>query len=364
MQGRTDRRTQVAVLGLMAAAMAGAATLLAADASTPQQPLFRFRTGVEWVRVTATVIDGQGRFVEGLRREDFAIYEDGEPQKIADFSHEQVPVSLGVALDTSDSMAGEKIQAARRALDRFLFGLLNRADEVFVYRFDNDVELIADWTADRRSIQDALARAQPRGGTALYDAVAEAVPLAQSGRHPRKAVLIISDGNDTSSRTDVQTLRQQIRQSEVLVYAIGIDGEARSTLASNPGSGIPRPLPPWMPIPSPFPRPGGPRAPIVQPPQPRPPWGGWSGSRPRNDARVDIDALREITDENGGRTEIIRTTRDLAPATASIADELNKQYLLGYETTRPKDGRWHSIRVELRQGRYVVRARRGYVATP
>ena len=84
----------------------------------------------------------------------------------------------------------------------------------------------------------------------------------------------------------------------------------------------------------------------------------------RRDDRVNVAALREITDDSGGRTEIVRTARDLDPATASIADELSQQYYLGYPSTGEKDGRWHAIRVELRKPSYHVRARRGFIATP
>ena len=360
MQDRTRRRAPMVRAGLAIATLAGAVTLVAGAPAPPQG--FRFRTGVELVNVAATVIDASGRFVSGLRKEDFVVYEDGEPQEIAYFSNERVPVSLGIALDTSGSMEGEKIAAARKALDRFLYDLLDRSDEIFVYRFDNDPELIADWTTDRRPISDALARARPSGGTALYDAVAEAVPMAQSGKHRKKALVVISDGNDTSSRTEVEVLQQMIRQTEVLVYAVGIDGQGEPTIGQGGLPRFPRPRPPQpIPIPSPFPIPGGRRPPAPQPPLPSPPSSG--GLRSRGDDRVNVAALREITDDSGGRTEIVRTAYDLDPATASIADELSKQYFLGYETTRPKDGRWHSIRVEVRRGQYLVRARRGYVAS-
>ena len=81
------------------------------------------------------------------------------------------------------------------------------------------------------------------------------------------------------------------------------------------------------------------------------------------DTRVNVTALRDMTDDSGGRTEIVRDTRDLEPATTSIADELSKQYYLGYQAAGKKDGRWHTIRVEVRGGRYVVRARKGYIAS-
>jgi Ca-activated chloride channel family protein len=346
--------------------LAAAIAVLGANVRDAQPPQggFRFRTGVELINVAATVTDRNGRFVPGLRREDFAIYEDNRPCEISYFSAERVPVSLGIALDTSGSMEGEKIEQAQRALDRFLFDLLDPADEVFVYRFDSDPELIQDWTTDRDRIVRALGRILPRGGTALYDTVAEAVPLAQSGRHRKKALVIISDGNDTSSRTDVRALSQLIRQTEVLVYAIGIDGHGALTLGTS--NLLPPQRPPRIPIPNPFPLPGGRRPPLPPPTNPRPPNPGSGGGRWRSggDDRVNAAALREITDDSGGRTEIIREARDLDPATASVADELSKQYFLGYEAPSVKDGRWHAIRVEVRSGGYLVRARRGYIATP
>src|SRR5690606_30300751 len=134
--------------------------------------------------------------------------------------------SLGIAVDTSGSMEGEKIVAARSALQRFLSDLLGADDELFLYRFSDDAELLQGWTTDRRLLSQALGRMRPSGGTAMYDAVAEAIPLAAMGHHRKKALVIISDGNDTSSRTRVSELRQTIRESEVLVYAVGIDGEA------------------------------------------------------------------------------------------------------------------------------------------
>ncbi len=337
---------------------------------------FRFRTGVELINVTATVTDQSGRFVPNLRKEDFRVYQDDELQPITHFNSERVPVSLGIALDTSGSMVGEKMAAARDALDRFLYQLLDPSDEVFLYRFDSSPELVDGWTTDRRRISDELSRLQPRGGTALYDTVAEAVPLAQAGRHRKKALVIISDGNDTSSQTELPALKALIHETEVLVYAIGIDAQGGVTYAPVPASasgGLPGQRPrPRPPIPSPFPRPGGrrnPPAPLPpglpgnpRPPQPQP--RGTSRSPSGSDERVNVAALRDITDDSGGRTEIIRSPRDLDPATAGIADELSKQYYIGYASTGVKDGHWHTIRVEVRNPLYRVRARRGFVATP
>src|SRR5262249_26051177 len=150
---------------------------------------FRFKSGVELINVTATVSDGSGRFVSGLRQDDFTVYEDDTPVTVTHFSADRVPVSLGIALDTSGSMAGSKIQAAQDALDRFLYELLDKEDEIFLYRFSNVPMLLQGWTRDRQLISRALGRITPNGGTALYDAVADALPLAQQGQHRKKALL-------------------------------------------------------------------------------------------------------------------------------------------------------------------------------
>jgi len=324
------------------------------------EPQARFKSGVELINVTATVSDPNGHFVPGLQQEDFLVYEDDQPVTVTQFSADRVPVSLGIALDTSGSMAGSKIQEAQTALDRLLYDLLDRQDEVFLYRFSNIPVLLQSWTKDRQQLSRLLGRIEPNGGTAMYDAVAEAIPLAQKGQNRKKALLVISDGNDTASATTVRELKTQIRETETLVYAIGIDGIDESTS---------RQPPPRAPFPTPFPRPF-PRAPGpfggTPPTVPsRPPSGGGGAYRRggMSDDRVNVVALRDMTDDSGGRTEIIRDPRDLNPATASIADELSKQYYLGYLSSGKKDGRWHSIRVELRNRAYRVRARKGYVAT-
>jgi len=325
------------------------------------QQAFRFKTGVELINVTATVTDETGRFVSGLHKEDFRVYQDNALQEVTHFTNERVPVSLGIVLDTSGSMEGEKMNAAREALNSFLDQLNDPDDEVFLYRFDNHPVLVEGWTKDKRRLSYALSRMQPRGGTALYDAVADAVPLAQSGHNRKKAIVIISDGNDTSSRTDVQSLKRMIREAEVLVYAIGIDSQSEfGFMPGGYGHRFQRPRTPRFPIPFPFPMPGsgGRNPPPPSMPSPNPRNGG------RMDDRVNAFALREITDDTGGRTEIVRSTRDLNPATTGIADELSRQYYLGYSASGAKDGKWHAIRVEVNNVNYRVRARKGFVATP
>jgi len=318
---------------------------------------FSFRSNVALINVTATVTDASGHFAGGLKRDDFEIYEDGVLQQTSYFESERVPVSLGIAIDTSGSMVGDKWTAAQAAVQRFLVDLLGSQDEVFLYRFDSRAELVQPWTGDRRAAGRVLSGIQPRGGTAMYDAVAEAIPLAQNGTKRKKALVVISDGQDTSSQMRVPELTQLIQESEVLVYAIGIDasggapasaqGKARPTQSSQP------------PRPSPFPGRPTPAPAVVTPPRNAPPTTSRGGSTDR----VNAEALRAMTDNSGGRTEMIYSAQDLDPATAGIASELSQQYFLGYASSAPKDGRWHTIEVRVKKGGYLVRARRGFIAS-
>ena len=211
-------------------ALAAAAVLVTVSGGlvTHAQDGFRFKSGVDLVNVTATVTDEDGRFVPSLTKDDFTVFENGRRQEISHFSSERTPVSLGIALDTSGSMTPDKMAAARSAIDRFIYDLLDQDDELFFLEFASYARVTQDWTTDRSAISRAVGRVDPVGGTALYDAIARALPVAAAGRHKKKAVLVISDGNDTSSSISVQLLRQRIRESEVLVYALGVDGTVRT----------------------------------------------------------------------------------------------------------------------------------------
>jgi Ca-activated chloride channel homolog len=352
----TPLRTTVLVL-VAAAVAAGSIPLEAQDG-------FRFRSGVELINVAVTVTDQRGTFVEGLQKEDFTVYDEGVRQEISHFSNEPVPVSLGILLDTSGSMTAGRMAAARAAINRFVFELLGDEDELFLMTFGLRVELLEDWTRDRDAISRAAGGAVTGGSTPMYDAVGAALPRAESGRNRKKALLVITDGNDTSSRTSLGALRRMIQQSEVMVYALGVENSTRRG-----GSGFRFPLR-QFPLPIPLPGRGGRRPPTPIPvpgpgPTPAPvplpvPGGGWSSGA---DDRVNANALREMTDDSGGRTEIVRGFENLDAATARLAEELNKQYYLGYVRTGDRDGRWHAIRVDVNDRRLVVRARQGYFAS-
>lgn len=350
----------VSLVRSVVAAVIGASGVAAIHAQNPPAAQgFSFHTSVDLINITATVTDENGHFVQGLKQSDFVVYEDGRPQPVAQFEAERVPVSLGIALDTSGSMFGDRIAAAEAALNRFLFDLLGPSDEVFLYRFDSKPELVQRWTTDRAAVSRALGSVHANGGTALYDTVAAAIPLAQAGTRKKKALVILSDGNDTSSHLGLDPLHEIIRESEVLVYAIGIDASGSGSYSSH-ASSTSSPVSTTRPVPQPFPG-KGPSVVAAPPPSPPPPSKPKASSRHSGEG-VNVDALRAITDDSGGRTEIIVSNRDLDPATARIASELSQQYFLGYASAAPKDGKWHTIEVVVHHSGYTVRARKGFIS--
>ena len=271
-----------------------------------------FRSGVELVQISATVVDAEGRLVSDLDRDDFEIFEDGRPQTLVHFTRDRVPLSLGVVLDISQSMFGQRIDDSRLALDQFLADRLDPADEVFVIVFNHSPLVEVAWTLGPRRVRNRLDHIRPWGGTSIYDAMLEALPMFEERANQRAAMVLVSDGSDTSSKADLRDVRRQLRRSDAFVYAIAID--APETRAIND--------------------------------------------------RVNPQALREITTESGGYTEVVHDSPELAPATARIADELNHQYTFSYAPMRPADGTYRSIRVRVPGRDYRVRSRRGYVADP
>ncbi len=235
---RTIPRSLIAV----ALAASAAATLAAQN-----QEGFTFRSGVELINVTTTVTDEDGRFVSGLRKEDFTVYEDGARQEVTQFSNERVPVSLGIVLDASGSMTSDKMSSARSAIDRFVYDLLGKDDQLFFMEFANRA-------GSRAGLDDRPSGDQPRGRARKCRRAARRCTTRlptrcrwrMTGMHPKKALLVISDGNDTNSSISVGELRQLIRESEVLVYALGVDGTA-TTFRSGPTIQLPLPIP--LPIP-------------------------------------------------------------------------------------------------------------------
>ena len=267
------------------------------------------RSGIDAVTVTATVLDADGRLVQGLPKEAFEVYDDGEQQQITQFTNERVPVGLGLLLDISDSMFGDRIKDARVAVERFLFDLLDKSDEFFVLAFNHYPHILTRWTNTPEEVRGPMADLKPTGGTAIYDAVLGALPMIARRTRERAALVVISDGADTASDATVTDVRTSLLRSDAFVYAIAIDSPKRQAI----------------------------------------------------NTRVNETALSEITGQSGGRTEVVRDMSDLQAATARIAEELNSQYVLAYASPHATDGRYHSIRVRVTRPGHKVRARNGYV---
>jgi Ca-activated chloride channel family protein len=296
----------------LAAMLALASAAAVAQTQPPLRDHRTFRSGIELTSIAATVTDRDGRLITDLPREAFEVFEDGERQVVTQFIHDRVSVGLGVLLDISDSMFGKRIRDARTAVDRFLFQLLDPADEFFLMAFNHRPRPLTGWTRAQDDVRRALDGLRPTGGTAIYDAIFEALPIVDRRTRQRAALLVISDGADTASSATLRELRSALLRSDTFVYAIAID------------SADPRAI----------------------------------------NTRINAEALREITAETGGRTEIVRTSEEMIDACQRIADELNSQYILGYTSSKAGDGKYHSIRVRIAGTEHRVRALIGDVATP
>jgi len=295
--------------------LAVAAVAALAAASQPvgvAQDRQTFRAGVDVTGITVSVRDADGHLVTDLTRDDFEIYEDGDRQPLTQFTRERVPVSLGVLLDISDSMFGRRIADARSAVDRFLFEQLDHEDEFFILAFNHKPHVLTQWTQMPAVVRDALDSIRPTGGTAVYDAVMDSMPLIARRNRERGALLIVSDGAVTASNAMLKDVRFALRRSQAFVYAIAIDSPERRAINSS----------------------------------------------------VNPTTLREITDESGGRTEVVATTTEISAASSRIAEELNHQYVMGFTPKHGPDGKYHTLRVRTHHTDYKVRARSGYVADP
>jgi VWFA-related protein len=267
-----------------------------------------FRSDVELVSTPVTVVDEDGRLVTTLGREDFEVFDDGIARPVAHFTGDRLPVSVALVLDASDSMVGPRMADARAALARFADELLLPDDEAALVVFNHQPRVAAAWRDRRALLRSRLDEIQPSGGTAIYDAVTATLPLFDSRRHPRAAMVVVSDGADTASDTTLMALRDILTGSDVFIYAIAIAASGRRSTEVNP----------------------------------------W--------------ALRDMTSRGGGYTEVIANAAELGPATSRIADELNHQYMLGFSPGRRPDGGYHTIRISVRGRPYRVRSRRGYFA--
>lgn len=269
---------------------------------------------VDLVLVNATVTDPLNRFVTSLEREHFRLYEDRVEQDLQYFSSEDVALSLGIIFDISGSMK-DKASVARDAAATFL-RTGSPDDEYFLVAFNSSAEVLQDFTTDVSRLQNHLIFTQTSGMTALYDAVYLGLETLSRGINTKKALLMITDGEDNHSRYTFSNVREFVKESDVQIYSIGIVDRYGSQLGL-----------------------------------------GRAG-------RSNINELSETT---GGRSFFPDSVYELEDITTKIALELKNQYVLGYiSSNKEANGEWRNVQVALDPPRglprLTVRARRGYYA--
>ncbi|MEO8025862.1 MAG: VWA domain-containing protein [Bryobacteraceae bacterium] len=249
------------------------------------------------VLIPVAVTDPLNRFVTGLEKEQFKIFEDKIEQEIKQFSSEDAPLSVGIVFDTSGSM-GNKLQKSRQAVAQFL-KLANPEDEFFLIEFNDRPELVVPFTPSTEDLQSRLTFTQSKGRTSLLDGVYLAMATMKKARNPRKAILIISDGGDNSSRYTETEVKNAVREADVQIYAIGI---------FEPMSGRSR-TPEEM---------GGPVL------------------------------LSEVAEQTGGRHFSVDNLNELPDVAAKIGIELRNQYVIGYTPkNETRDGKYRRVQVKL-----------------
>ncbi len=275
------------------------------------------RVDQDLVTLTLTVTDYYGRYVSGLTEDAFTIFDEKDKQDIVFFSDTDAPVSIGILFDVSGSMTGDKIAKARNALARFI-NTSHPRDEYFLIAFNKRAQLLMDRTRDGEALLNKLTLVEPKHNTALYDACYLGVERVTRGTHQKKALLIISDGQDNASRYNFKEVRRLMKESDVVIYSVGIlGGKDSSTLEGLQGQSY-------------------------------------------------LDELANVT---GGKSFYPNTAVEMDEIFERIALELRHQYSIGYVPSNfEADGEWHKVKVKVKPPRglprLTVRHRTGYYATP
>ncbi len=275
--------------------------------------VFVFRKEVEEVVLHATVIDDKQRIVTTLDKGDFNVFEDGHPQTITSFRHEDIPVSMGIVVDNSGSMREKRQKVNAAALN--LVRASNPNDEVFIVNFNDEYYLDQDFTSNINKLKEGLEKIEARGGTALYDAVvASADKLKKEARLEKKVIFVVTDGEDNESSESLeQAVRRLQAENGPTVYSIGIlEGE----------------------------------------------------EHPKHAKR----ALQIMSERTGGIAFFPKTLDDVDAISRTVAHDIRTQYTIGYKPTTPKtQGGYRQVKVEARSrehGKMIVRTKSGYYAGP
>ncbi len=288
---------------------------LASDDVILDKGAIAFGATVNLVTVHATVRDAQNHLVRGLAAEDFRVVEDGTGQEVVQFDYGEVPVSVAVLLDQSSSMIGSGIRAERAGARRLVDSLVNEVNRAMVMAFNDKVYLYADFTTDIDELHESLEAVHPDGSTALFDTLAESIRKVNR-RRGKRALVVLTDGLDTNSEVDYEDVVEYLRQSEVLVYTIGMQLMHEGTQ-----------------------------------------YGDASGAVKRG-----IGQLRTLAEATGGAAYFPLGLEELEEIYGLIADELNSQYALSYYPANQRfDGTWRELRVTVPgHSDYWIQVRPGY----
>ncbi len=268
------------------------------------------KVDVEMALINVTVTDPTGRMVTGLDKEHFLLKEDNKLQAIEQFGAEEAPLSLAVVFDASGSM-GYKMTKAREAVAQF-FKTINPEDEFFLVQFNNRPEMVTGFTRSLEEIQSRLTFVRSKGRTALLDAIYLALSQMKQAKNTQKALLVISDGGDNSSRYTPREIKRTVRESDVQIYAIGIYEPYASR-----------------------------------------------GRTPEEAAGPGL--LTEIAESTGGRQFAVQNVNELPDIAEKIGIELRNQYVLGYiPENRQKDGKWRRVKVDIKKIRGMPELRPYY----
>jgi len=306
--GRMKPVLAIAVLSVICCTIGAAATL-------PQDDTLR--VSVDLVNVPFTVTDRHGRFVSGLTAKDFLVEEDGRRQEIRHFAREnELPLTLALLIDTSPSVR-PVFDEEKATASAFLESVMRQKDLALVIGFDRSVTLVQDYTENVASLKRAIVELETGGGTSVFDAVYLACKEKLNSEAGRKAVILISDGEDTTSKLRFNDALLAAHQSDTIIYSIS--NSIRSM----------------------FPY----------------------GRRGRIGNGGDIGTLRKFSSETGGATFVVNNQNTFKKIFDQIAQELRSQYSLGYNTTNAsRDGKFRQIKIIPRESSYTVRARKGYYA--
>jgi Ca-activated chloride channel homolog len=301
---------------LIALSLAFALHAQASASSSQERPDINLRVNTTLVVIPVTVTDASNRFVLGLGKQNFSIFEDGVRQSISQFAAEDAPLSVGLLVDTSGSM-GMKLATSRQAVSEVL-KILSPADEAFLVEFSDRAELAVPFTRDFAGIEAKLGTAESQGLTALLDAIELGIKEMKTARNPRKALLIISDGGDNNSRYTAQEIQNLVRAADVQIYSLGVFEPLSNLGLSEPELSGPR-------------------------------------------------LLAEVSEQTGGRAFPARNFSALPALARKIAIELRNQYILAYSPTKPdRDGTYRKVEVKLTAPEGLtalkVRWRLGYYA--